>query len=196
MVQQPRQLSAHPQVSIGEKQFSFCLQRKTSLGEQAGRCAAVLTGNCRTCIRRIPKFAQLLGADGKHVAFCEQIADPNLKKIRRMRDGCGSSSEVGDYKLIVIDAEFMAEYPITVGGWEHIHFSCDQLTPDDLAAKLKELMPYLNGSFENRFQKLVDDPGSLQVIQNEIPSLARPDHWRSRAQISKTLSYGLLGFAI
>jgi hypothetical protein len=41
------------------------------------------------------------------------------------------------------------------------------------------MIPYLNGSFENRFQKLVDDPASLQVIQNEIPSLARPDHWRS-----------------
>lgn len=167
------------QVSIEEKRVSFCLQPKISLGEQANRCAAILTGNCRTCMRRIPKFAQLLGAGGNHVAFCQEITDPNLDEIRRMRDSCRSSNDVSDYKLIVIDAEFMADYPITVGPWEHIHFSCDQLTPDDLAAKLKELMPYLNGSFENRFQKLVDDPSSLQVIQNAIPSLARPDHWRS-----------------
>jgi hypothetical protein len=96
-----------------------------------------------------------------------------------MRDGCSSSKEVVDYKLVVIDAEFMAQYPITVGPFEHVHFSCDQLTPDDLAAKLKELLAYLNGSFENRFQRLVDDPNSLQIIQNVIPSLVRPDHWRS-----------------
>jgi hypothetical protein len=68
-----------------------------------------------------------------------------------------------------------------VGPFSHLHFTCEQLTPADVASRLKGLSAYLNGSFDNRFQRLVDDPSSLQVIQREIPSLARPDHWRSVA---------------
>jgi len=170
----------HPcQVSVGNKKLAFCLEPKAALDGEAGRLAASLSNNCRTCMHRIPKFAQFLGADGKPVAFCQAVTDPKLDAIRRMREGCGSSKEVGDYKLIVIDAEFMAKYPVMMGNFDHVHFACDELTPDDLSAKLKELLPYLNGSFENRFQRLVDDPSSLQVIEKEIPSLARPDHWRS-----------------
>eukprot|EP00441_Pelagodinium_beii_P005872 CAMPEP_0197681020 /NCGR_PEP_ID=MMETSP1338-20131121/94223_1 /TAXON_ID=43686 ORGANISM="Pelagodinium beii, Strain RCC1491" /NCGR_SAMPLE_ID=MMETSP1338 /ASSEMBLY_ACC=CAM_ASM_000754 /LENGTH=674 /DNA_ID=CAMNT_0043262277 /DNA_START=80 /DNA_END=2104 /DNA_ORIENTATION=- len=167
------------QVRIGDKALSFCLEPKTGLDAEAGRLAAILSDNCRTCMHRIPKFAQFLGAQGKHAAFCQEVSDPRLDEIRRMRAGCGTSKNANDYKLIVIDAEFMAKYPVTVGPFEHVHFSCDQLSPDDLAAKLKELLPYLNGSFENRFQRLIDDPSSLEIIEKAIPSLARPDHWRS-----------------
>mmetsp|Transcript_87076 Transcript_87076/g.186672 ORF Transcript_87076/g.186672 Transcript_87076/m.186672 type:complete len:680 (+) Transcript_87076:76-2115(+) len=168
------------EVSVGEKQLLFCLEPRASFNkEETSRCAATLTNNCRTCIHRISKLAPLIGSGGKHVLFCQEVSDPTLDRIRSMREGSGSSKLAADYQMVVIDAEFMAKYPTTVGPFTHVHFTCDQLTPDDLSAKVKELSAYFNGSFENRFQRLVDDPSSLQIIQNEIPNLARPDHWRS-----------------
>ncbi|CAE8661580.1 unnamed protein product [Polarella glacialis] len=167
------------QVCIGEKQLLFCLGPRRAPDKTARACASALSGNCNTCKERIPKFARLIGDGGKHFAFCQEISDPNLDKLRQMRQGAAAGNAVTDYQLIVIDSEFQAKFQPSVGDFDHVHFSYNQLTPDDVAAKLKELSVYLNGSFENRFQKLVDDPASLQVIQNELPNLVRPDHWRS-----------------
>jgi hypothetical protein len=167
-------------VALGDKQVLFCLEPKASLDREAvSRAAARLTGNCRECMRRIPKFAKMLGCGGQHVAFYQDVSDPSLDEIRRLRDSVPRSREVRHHDLVVVDAKFMTNHPVQVGLFEHVHFTCEELTPDDLAAKLEELSGYLNGSFDNRFQRLVDEPSSLQVIQGEVPKLTRPDHWRS-----------------
>merc|ERR1719203_2384862 len=41
--------------------------------------------------------------------------------------------------MIVIDAEFMAKYPVEVGPFSHLHFTCEQLTPAGLASRLQGL---------------------------------------------------------
>ena len=102
---------------------------------------------------------------------------------------------------------FATRYPAHQGGFQHVHFTFDDLTPPDVAAKIKQLSNYMNGSFDNRcwatelcqklavcygmffvlstaraslgFQKLIDDPASLRIIQEEIPNLVRPDHWKA-----------------
>jgi len=148
--------------------------------KQAARaCAAALSENCRECMWRIPKFAQFIGQDGHHFAFCQEVSNPSLNKLREICQATSASNEVTDYHVIVVDREFQAKYQSRVGDFDHVHFAFDQLTPDDLAAKMKDLSNYVNGSFDHRFQKLVDDPASLQVIQNELPNLVRPDHWKA-----------------
>ncbi|CAK0836231.1 unnamed protein product [Prorocentrum cordatum] len=91
------------------------------------------------------------------------------------------SQSVSDYNMVAVDAEFMDMCPIAVGPFSHLHFTCEEQTPADVASRLQSLLVYLNGSFDNRFRRLVDDPRSLQVIQREIPHLVRPDQWRSVA---------------
>ena len=71
---------------VGEKELLFCLQPRTPLPkEKAARCASRLSGQhldnpdkpienclrCTTCKRRMPIFAQLMGAEGKYLCFCE-----------------------------------------------------------------------------------------------------------------------------
>eukprot|EP00931_Biecheleriopsis_adriatica_P100985 TRINITY_DN76214_c0_g1_i1.p1 TRINITY_DN76214_c0_g1~~TRINITY_DN76214_c0_g1_i1.p1 ORF type:complete len:689 (+),score=138.33 TRINITY_DN76214_c0_g1_i1:52-2067(+) len=166
------------QVKVGSKSLYFCLEAKAADKDEARRCAATLTNSCRTCMHRITKFAYFTGAEGKHVAFCQEVSDPTLDRIRKIQQDNATSLDVTDYNLVVIDAQFLAKYPVTVGPFPHVHFQCDQLTSDDTSQKIQQLSTYLNGSFENRFQRLVDDPASLQVIQNEIPKLVRPSHWK------------------
>ncbi|CAE7624153.1 unnamed protein product, partial [Symbiodinium pilosum] len=89
------------------------------------------------------------------------------------------SSDVSQYNFIVIDREFAARYPQHLGGFQHVHFTFEEFTDPAVSAKIKKLSNYMNGSFENRFQRLVDDPASLKIIQEEIPKLVRPDHWKA-----------------
>lgn len=130
-------------------------------------------------MHRIPKFAQLIGSGGKHVAFCQDVVEAHVVEICKLRAESTASSATTDYELTIIDDEFMAKYPVEVGTFSHVHFTCDDSSDAGMVLKLKRLSLYLNGSFENRFQKLVDDPGSLRVIQGQIPHLVRPDHWKS-----------------
>eukprot|EP00418_Pyrodinium_bahamense_P019200 CAMPEP_0179126530 /NCGR_PEP_ID=MMETSP0796-20121207/59897_1 /TAXON_ID=73915 /ORGANISM="Pyrodinium bahamense, Strain pbaha01" /LENGTH=476 /DNA_ID=CAMNT_0020825283 /DNA_START=71 /DNA_END=1498 /DNA_ORIENTATION=+ len=168
------------ETSAEGKRLLYCLEPEAGLEQEAaGRAADALTGNCRTCQHRVRKFAPLTGCGGRHVAFCQEMSDPHLDAIRRLRDSIPKSQDVSDYRLVVIDQEFMDRYPVEVGGFTHIHFTCGQLTSPDVAAKIQDLCLYFNGSFDNRFQRLVDDPSSLQVIQQQIPHLVRPDHWRA-----------------
>jgi len=167
-------------VKVGEKTLLFCLEPKIAAfdQEEARVCAASLSNSCRTCMHRMVKFSQFIGSEGKHIAFCQKVTDDTLEKLRKMRDVL-PSNHVTDYRLIVIDEEFRSKYPTEVGPFNHVHFTFDQLTPEDLTAKLKALSAYCNGSFENRFQRLVDDSQSLQIIKNELPNLVRPDHWKA-----------------
>jgi len=167
-------------VRIGSKQLLFCLQpQATFLKKEAWCWAGNLTSRCQTCMHRIPRFAQLIGSGGKHFALCQEVAEANLDQIRAMRSRSATSKAATDYELVVIDEEFKNKYPVDVGPFTHVHFTFEQLSTPDVAAKLKGLLTYLNGSFENRFQRLVDDPASLQVIQGVLPRLVRPDHWKS-----------------
>jgi hypothetical protein len=139
-------------VDVGGQRLLFCLEPKAGLGKEASKCAAIVTGNCRTCIHRFDKFAKLIGSGGEHTAFCQDVSDPTLDRIRRVRDSMARSQDVSDYYMVVIDAEFMDKYPVQVGPFSHLHFTCEQLTPADVASRLKGLSAYLNGSFDNRFR--------------------------------------------
>eukprot|EP00440_Ansanella_granifera_P023141 gb/GFBE01025130.1/.p1 GENE.gb/GFBE01025130.1/~~gb/GFBE01025130.1/.p1 ORF type:complete len:678 (+),score=146.70 gb/GFBE01025130.1/:1-2034(+) len=167
------------QVSAGNKKVFFCVEPRILPDKQTARsCAAALSENCRTCMDRMPKFAHLIGEGGTHVAFCQDVSDPSLDILRTARQGV-TSNNVTDFRLVLIDKEFETKHPRRVGDFDHVHFTYDELTPDDVAARMNDLLDYLNGSFEHRFQKLVDDPASLEVIQKELPKLVRPDHWKS-----------------
>ena len=165
-------------VQVNEKTLFYCLQPKEALPKEAARlCSANLSTRCNTCIKRIPVFAQLLGAEGKHVYLKEELDDANVKALRSMRNKI-KSSEPADYHLLPIDEEFFQANPKEVGPFCHVHFLKDQVSDAQLSERLKKLKNYLNGSFENRFQRLVNDPSSLKVIQDVLPELVRPDHWR------------------
>lgn len=163
----------------GEK-LHFCLEPKevTNRGEVED-CAGNLSGMCRACTERISKFAQLLGEEGMYVAFNQEVSEKNVDGIRANRDQQERSPEVSAYNFIVVDREFAMRYPTLQGGFQHVHFTFEDLTPPHVAAKIKQLSNYMNGSFDNRFQKLIDDPASLNIIQEEIPNLVRPDHWKA-----------------
>eukprot|EP00933_Yihiella_yeosuensis_P046709 TRINITY_DN422_c0_g1_i2.p1 TRINITY_DN422_c0_g1~~TRINITY_DN422_c0_g1_i2.p1 ORF type:complete len:692 (-),score=143.67 TRINITY_DN422_c0_g1_i2:236-2311(-) len=171
------------QVCVGDKEALFCLKPKTALPEEARRCAEEITGRCRTCMDRIPKFAQLIGKGGKNFAFCKAFAPgcggKHLDELRRLRASVqGAISRSTDFELIIIDEAFKAKYPVSVGPFTHVHLTCEKLTSNAVSDQLQQLSAYFNGSFENRFQRLVDDPSSLGVIQNELPNLVRPGHWQ------------------
>eukprot|EP00933_Yihiella_yeosuensis_P046708 TRINITY_DN422_c0_g1_i1.p1 TRINITY_DN422_c0_g1~~TRINITY_DN422_c0_g1_i1.p1 ORF type:complete len:690 (-),score=139.32 TRINITY_DN422_c0_g1_i1:225-2294(-) len=169
-------------VCAGDEELLFCLKPKIALPEKARHCAEELSERCRTCMDRIPKFAQLIGQGGKHVAFCEASATgcggKNLDALRNLREQEEAAScRTTDFELIIIDEAFKAKYPVDAGPFTHVHFTFEKLTLNAVADKLQTLSAYLNGSFENRFQRLIDDPRSLEVIQNELPNLTRPGHW-------------------
>lgn len=167
-------------VEVDGKTLHFCLEPKevTNRGEVED-CAANLSGMCRACTERISRFAQLIGEDGMYVAFNQEVSEKNVNAIRANRDQQERSPEVSAYNFVVVDREFATRYPAHQGGFQHVHFTFDDLTPPDVAAKIKQLSNYMSGSFDNRFQKLIDDPASLRIIQEEIPNLVRPDHWKA-----------------
>ncbi|CAE7665223.1 TMEM63A [Symbiodinium sp. CCMP2456] len=167
-------------LEVGGEKLHFCLEPKevTNRGEVED-CAANLSGMCRACTERISKFAQLIGEDGTYVAFNQEVTEKNVDAIRANRDQQEHSPEVSAYHFIVVDREFAMRYPTLQGGFQHVHFTFGDLTPPHVAAKIKQLSNYMNGSFDNRFQKLIDDPASLNIIQEEIPNLVRPDHWKA-----------------
>jgi len=165
-------------LQVNDKKFLFCLQPTESLPKEAAKlCASKLSLRCTTCKKRMPIFAQLIGAQGKHMCFTEELDDPSVRELRSMRDQIKSTNPA-DYQLVVIDDDFFQAYPKTVGPFDHMHFVKEEVSATELSQRLKKLNNYLNGSFENRFQKLVDDPSSLKVIQDVVPDLVRPDHWR------------------
>eukprot|EP00435_Cladocopium_sp_Y103_P048660 s40_g14.t1 len=166
-------------LQVNDKKVFFCLRPNESLPKAAKLCASKLSMRCNTCKHRMPIYAQLIGIDGKHMCFSEEleIDDPNVRELRKMRDQIRSSNPA-DYQVVIIDEEFFEANPKEVGPFEHMHFVKEDVSAADLSDRLKKLKNYLNGSFENRFQKLVDDPYSLKVIQDALPQLVRPDHWR------------------
>ena len=168
-------------VQVQDKELLFFLQPREALPKEESRlCASNLAGRCNTCMHRMPKFAQAIGEGGKFIAFQQDVKEPNVQKLREMRQkhlkGIQSASQ---FNVVVIDEDFVKEYPVSVGPFNHVHFTFNDLSDASLSRRLKELKLYLNGSFENRFQRLVDDPASLKVIQDAIPRLVRPDHWRA-----------------
>ncbi|CAE7320790.1 TMEM63A [Symbiodinium sp. KB8] len=192
-----------PEKEVDGEKLHFCLEPKevTNRGEVED-CAGNLSGMCRACTERISKFAQLLdwiqpgpeplllGEEGMYVAFNQEVSEKNVDGIRANRDQQERSPEVSAYNFIVVDRELLAQvweatfrfamrYPTLQGGFQHVHFTFEDLTPPHVAAKIKQLSNYMNGSFDNRFQKLIDDPASLNIIQEEIPNLVRPDHWKA-----------------
>lgn len=164
-------------LQVNDKKLFFCLKPHQSLPKEAKRYASNLSGRCNTCKGRMPIYAQLIGIDGKHMCFAEEIDDPNVRELRKMRNQI-RSSDPADYQVVIIDEEFFEANPKEVGPFQHMHFVKEDVSATDLSERLKKLKNYLNGSFENRFQKLVDDPQSLKVIQDALPELVRPDHWR------------------
>lgn len=165
-------------VQVNEKTLFYCLQPKEALPKEAARlCSSNLSIRCNTCIKRIPIFAQLVGSEGEHVYLKEELDDANVKALRSMRNKI-KSSDPADYHLVLIDDEFFQANPKEVGPFCHVHFLKEQVSDAQLSERIKKLKNYLNGSFENRFQRLVDDPNSLKVILDVLPELVRPDHWR------------------
>eukprot|EP00913_Durusdinium_trenchii_P001673 g1549.t1 len=167
-----------PLMQVNEKTLFYCLQPKEALPKEAARlCSSNLSIRCNTCIKRIPIFAQLVGSEGEHVYLKEELDDANVKALRSMRNKI-KSSDPADYHLVLIDDEFFQANPKEVGPFCHVHFLKEQVSDAQLSERIKKLKNYLNGSFENRFQRLVDDPNSLKVILDVLPELVRPDHWR------------------
>eukprot|EP00439_Symbiodinium_sp_Y106_P039195 s5826_g4.t2 len=170
-------------VEVQNKKLFFCLQPREALPKAESKlCASNLSGRCNTCIHRMPKFAQLMGDGGSFLAFSD-VKEPNVQTLRQLRQKQWKTIQnVSELTAIVIDEDFAKEYPIEVGPFSHVHFICDQLSDAGLSQRLKDLKLYLNGSFDNRFQRLVDDPASLKVMQDALPRLVRPDHWRAVVQ--------------
>ena len=167
-------------VQVQNKKLLFCLQPREALPKHESRlCASNLSNRCNTCRHRMPKFAQLMGESGSFIAF-NGVKEPNVQTLRQLRQKHWKKIQnVSELTAVVIDEDFVKEYPVEVGPFSHVHFTCDQLSDSGLSQRLKDLKLYLNGSFDNRFQRLVDDPASLKVIQDVIPRLVRPDHWRA-----------------
>ncbi|CAJ1337353.1 unnamed protein product [Effrenium voratum] len=165
-------------VQVNGKTLLYLLRPKKALPKTAARlCSANLSTRCSTCIKRIRSFAQLLGAEGKHVYLREELDDANVNALRLMRRQI-KSSDPADYRLVLVDEKFFKANPKEVGPFCHVHFLQEEISDAQLSERLKKLKNYLNGSFENRFQRLVNDPSSLKVIQDVLPDLVRPDHWR------------------
>mmetsp|Transcript_38428 Transcript_38428/g.78641 ORF Transcript_38428/g.78641 Transcript_38428/m.78641 type:complete len:685 (+) Transcript_38428:72-2126(+) len=170
-------------VQVQNKKLLFCLQPREALPKQESRlCASNLSNRCNTCKHRMPKFAQLMGENGSFLAF-NDVKESNVQTLRQLRQKHWKKIQnVSELTAVVIDEDFVKEYPIEVGPFSHVHFTCDQLSDAGLSQRLKDLKLYLNGSFDNRFQRLVDDPASLKVMQDALPRLVRPDHWRAVVQ--------------
>mmetsp|Transcript_4640 Transcript_4640/g.8466 ORF Transcript_4640/g.8466 Transcript_4640/m.8466 type:complete len:680 (-) Transcript_4640:214-2253(-) len=167
-------------VEVREKKLLFCLQAREALHAEARLCASNLAERCNTCKHRMPRFAQFIGDAGKFVAFNQDVDEPNVQKLREMRNKQRKAlNSPADFNVVVIDEDFVKEYPVSVGPFDHVHFVCEEISDAGLSRRLTDLKLYLNGSFENRFQRLVDDPASLKLIQDTIPRLVRPDHWRN-----------------
>ncbi|CAJ1401718.1 unnamed protein product [Effrenium voratum] len=133
-------------VQVNEKTLFYCLQPKEALPKEAARlCSANLSMRCNTCIKRIPVFAQLLGAEGKHVYLKEELDDANVKALRSMRNKI-KSSEPADYHLLPIDEEFFQANPKEVGPFSHVHFLKEQVSDAQLSERLKKLKNYLNAA--------------------------------------------------
>jgi len=165
-------------VEVNDKKLLFCIQPRASLPKQASLCASNLAMRCNTCKKRMPIFAQFIGAQGKHMCFTEDLDDPNVKKIRSMRDEIRNSAPSA-YEVVIINEDFFKAYPKEVGPFDHMHFVKEEVSSPDLSERLQKLKNYLNGSFEYRITRLVNDPSSLKVMQDVLPQLTRPDHWRS-----------------
>lgn len=161
-------------VQVQNKKLLFCLQPREALPKHESRlCASNLSNRCNTCRHRMPKFAQLMGESGSFIAF-NGVKEPNVQTLRQLRQKHWKKIQnVSELTAVVIDEDFVKEYPVEVGPFSHVHFTCDQLSDSGLSQRLKDLKLYLNGSFDNRFQRLVDDPASLKVIQDVIPRLVR-----------------------
>ena len=42
------------------------------------------------------------------------------------------------------------KYPTHLGGFQHVHFTMEEITAPAVVLKIKRLSNYMNGSFENR----------------------------------------------
>ncbi|CAL1146056.1 unnamed protein product [Cladocopium goreaui] len=153
-------------LQVNDKKLFFCLKPHESMPKDAKRCASNLSGRCNTCKSRMPIYAQLIGIDGKHMCFAEELAmifDSHGSRsflnifgnLSRLGGDQIRSSNPADYQVVIIDEEFFKANPKAVGPFEHMHFVKEDVSATDLSERLKKLKNYLNGSFENRFQKLV-----------------------------------------
>ena len=131
-------------VEVQNKKLFFCLQPREALPKAESKlCASNLSGRCNTCIHRMPKFAQLMGDGGSFVAFSD-VKEPNVQTLRQLRQKHWKTIQnVSELTAVVIDEDFVKEYPIEVGPFSHMHFTCDQLSDAGLSQRLKDLKLYL-----------------------------------------------------
>lgn len=178
-------------------------------------CVGQIADNCHACKSRFRKLALLFGDNEKFAFLLESAAcNYNISEIIKCREEVKPTL----FNVVVLDGEFMKCFPKiegkTLSGkpFHHIHPTNKELTSESNAARIKSLMTYLNGSFDGRFKKLVNNLSSLRIIEQQHYLLQRPEHWSSVIEwaisfvekadgcpweeLSTTKKYTLMVFAI
>lgn len=129
--------------------------------------------NCNTCIERVKNLLTALNKNGN----CYSVNHNNNTNIKLICDTIlNNSINISNVEIQILDDSFYQKFLDSNNNFQHLKIP--KLTVDNnLVTKYYDLKHYINGSFENRFKKIINHQNYIKKIKNVIPQILRTNHW-------------------